>query len=69
MLPRSWEKSFECTVVIPAKMRFCEEFSKTKCCDRCNNQINENMEFEVNRTLLGRQAPIDIGRMLPFFKV
>ena len=28
MLPKSWRKSFNIGVVIPAKMRFCNECSK-----------------------------------------
>ena len=44
MLPKSWKKSFNSRVVIPAKMRFCIEYSKGKHCDRYNNQIKENQE-------------------------
>ena len=35
-LPRSWKKSMNNGVVIPVKMR------------RCNNQVNENKKFEAN---------------------
>ena len=32
----------------------------------CNNQNDENKEFEVNLNLIKRQAPNDIGHMLPY---
>ena len=66
MLPRSWKKSFSNGMVIPTKMKFCYECSKEKCCDRCNNQINENKEFEANLNLLKREAPIEFGHMFPY---
>ena len=66
MLTRSWRKSFNSGVVIAAKMRFCNECSKEKCCDRCNNQINENKELEANLNLLKGEAPIELGHMLPY---
>ena len=46
------KKSFNSGVLIPTEMRFCKEFCKEKYCDRCNNQINENNEFEANLNLL-----------------
>ena len=49
-------------------MRLCNECSKEKCCDRCNNQINENKEFEASLNLLKRQAPNEFGHMLPYFE-
>ena len=36
VLPKSWKQSFDNGVVIPAKMRFCNECSKEKYCDSCN---------------------------------
>ena len=35
----------------------------------CNNQVSENTEFEANLKLLKRQAPIEIGHMLRYFKL
>ena len=64
ILTRSWRKSFNSGVVLPAKMRFCNECSKEKCCDRCNIQINENKVIEANLNLLRRQAPNQFGHML-----
>ena len=37
-------------------------------CNRCNNHINENKEFEANLNLIKRQAPNDFGYLLPCFK-
>ena len=48
MLPRSWKKSLNSGVIIPKKMRFCNECNDEKMCNKCTNQINENMEFEGN---------------------
>ena len=33
-------------------------------CDKCNNQVNENKEFEANFNLLKRKAPNQFGHML-----
>ena len=65
MLPRSWKKSFDSGIIIPAKMRFCNERNGKKTCDKCNNQINENKELEANLNELNRHAPNDFGHMLP----
>ena len=50
-------------------MRFCIECCKQNYCDRCNNQVNENKEFEANLNLIKRQAPNEFGHMLPLFKL
>ena len=65
MLPRSWKKSFDGGIFIPKKMRFCSECNDEKLCDKCNNQINENKEFEANLNLVKRKAPNKFGYMLP----
>ena len=49
-------------------MWFCNECNDRKICDRCNNQINENKDFEANLNLLKRQAPNQFAHMLPCFK-
>ena len=67
MLPRSWKKSFESGIIIPSKMRFCNECNDNKMCIKCNNQINENKEFEANLNLLKRKAPNEFGYMLPYY--
>ena len=67
MLPRSWKKSFDSGIIIPAKMRFCNECIDKKMCDKCNNKINENKKFETNLNELQRHAPNDFGHMFPYY--
>ena len=69
MLPRSWKKSFDSGMIIPTKMKFRNECNVKKMCDKCNNQINENKEFEANLNKLKRQPPNEFGYMLPYYKV
>ena len=64
-LPRSWKKSFDSGIIIPTKMRFCNECNDNKTCIKSNNQINENKEFETNLNILKRKAPNEFGYMLP----
>ena len=42
MLPRSWKKSIDNGIMIPTKMRRCNECKDAILCDECNNQVNEN---------------------------
>ena len=35
-------------------------------CDKCNNQIKENKEFEANLNELKRHSPNEFGHMLPY---
>ena len=67
MLPNSWKKSFDNGIIIPAKMRFCNECNDKKMCNKFYNQINENKEFEANLNLLKRKAPNELGYMLPYY--
>ena len=67
MLTESWKKLLDNGVVIPAKMRFCKECSKEKCCDRCNLVFSENKEMKANINLLKRQAANHSGYMLPYY--
>ena len=69
MLPRSWKKSFDSGLVIPAKMRFCNECNDNKMCSKCNNQINENKEFKANLIELKRHPPMEFGHMLPYYVI
>ena len=69
MLPRSWKKSFDSGIIIPTKMRICNECNDKKMCNKCNNQINEKKEFEANLNELKRHAPNDFGHMLPYYKL
>ena len=65
ILPRSWKKSFDSGIVLPRKLRFCNECNDKTLCNKCNYQINENKEFKANLNELKRQAPNDFGHMLP----
>ena len=67
MLPGSWKKSFDNGIIIPKKMRFCNECNNEKLCNKCNIQINENKEFEANLNLLKRKAANELGYMLPYY--
>ena len=67
MLPKSWIKSFNNGIVIPAKMRGCDDCRGKILCVTCNNQINEIKEFEANLNLSKRKAPNEFGHMLPYF--
>ena len=67
MLTRSWKKSFDSGIIIPTKMRFCNECNDNKMCVKCNNHINENKEFEANLNLLKRNAPNEFDHMLPYY--
>ena len=69
MLPRSWKKSFNNGVIMPTKMRQCNECKDAILCVTCNNRINENKEFEANLNLLKRKAPNEFGYMLPYYKM
>ena len=69
MLPKGWKKSFDTGIIIPTKMRYCNECNDKKMCDNCNNQINENKEFEVNLNELKRHPSIEFGYMLNYYKI
>ena len=68
MPPRSWKKSINNGIIIPTKMRRCD-ICNDKLCEKFNNQVNENKEFEANLNLLKRKAPYDFGYMLPYYEV
>ena len=68
MFQRSWKKPLKSDVILTRKMRFCNECNKEKCCDRCNNQNNENKNFEAEKNLLKRQPPNELGHVLTYFK-
>ena len=48
-------------------MRFCNQCNDYKTCDKCNNQINENRDFEVNLNLLKRKTPNEFCYMFPYY--
>ena len=67
MLPRSWKKSFGSGIILPTKMRFCNECNDNKMCNKCINQINENKELEAILNFLKRGSPNEFGYMLPCY--
>ena len=67
MLPRSWKKSSNNGIIIPTKMRQCNECKNGKLCTTCNNQINENKEFEANLNLIKRKKTNQFGYMLHYY--
>ena len=69
MLPRSWKKSFDSGINIPTRMRFFNECNDQKVCNKCDNQINENKEFEANLNELKRDPPYEFGHMLPSYEI
>ena len=68
MLPKIWKKSFNNGIIIPVKIKRCNECKVEKLFITCNNQFSENKAFEANFCLLKRQAPNQFGHMLPYYK-
>ena len=68
MLPRSRKKSFNNGIVIPVKMRRCNNWKNEILCKEFNIQINENKEFEANLNLLKRDVPNELVHLLPYYK-
>ena len=67
--PKNWKKSSDSGIIIPTKMRFCNECSGERMCDKCINQVNENKVFEAKSILLKRESPNQFGHMLPYYKI
>ena len=64
-IPLSWKKSFSQGVVIPHKVRNCNNCTKDVLCDDCDKLVNQNKEFSANINELKREKPNDLGHMLP----
>ena len=64
-IPLSWKKSFSHGVIIPHKMRNCNNCTKDVLCDDCDKLMNQNKEFSANLNELKREKPNDLGHMLP----
>ena len=64
-VPLSWKKSFSQGIVIPHKMRNCNNCTKDILCDDCDKLVNQNKEFLANFNELKREKPNDHGYMLP----
>ena len=61
----SWKKSFSMGVVIPHKMRNCNDCTSDSLCDNCDKLINHRRKFSANLNELKRETPNDDGHMLP----
>ena len=61
MLPKPWKDLFNNGIVIPAKMRGCDEYRRKILSSTCDNQVNENKEIEANLNLLKRKVPLQFG--------
>ena len=64
-VPLSWKKSFSQEVVIPHKMRNCNNCTKDILCVDCDELVNQNKKFSANLNELQREKPNDFGHMLP----
>ena len=40
-LPKHWKRLFDSGIIIPTKIRFCNERDDKNVCNKCNNQLNE----------------------------
>ena len=69
LLPKIWENSFDSGIIIPTKMRRCNECKDRILCTTCNIQINENNEFEANINEIKRHPPNEFEHMLPYYKL
>ena len=67
MLPRSWKKSFNNGIVIPTKMKGCNECKDGILCPTCNNQVIENKEVEANLSEVKRHPPNTFGHIVRYF--
>ena len=52
-------------IVIPHKMRNCNDCTTDSLCDRCDKIVNQRKEFSANLNELKRKAPYEFGHMLP----
>ena len=67
-VPLSWKKFFSLGVIIPHKMRNCNECAKDMPCDDCDKLVNQKKEFSANLNELKREKPNGYGLMLPKYK-
>ena len=65
----SWKKSFSRGVVIPHKMKNCDNCTKDFLCDECDKLVNQNIEFSANLNEIKRQPLNDFGHMLPKYVI
>ena len=63
--PLSWKKSFSQGVIIPHKMRNCNDCKTDSLCDECDKLVNQRKEFSANLKELKREKPNNYGHLLP----
>ena len=64
-VPLSWKTSFSHGVVIPHKMRNCDDCEKDILCESCDKLVKEKKGFSANLNELKREKPKNFGHMLP----
>ena len=64
-VPLSWKKSFSQGVVIPHKMKNCNNCTEDVLCEDCDILVNQKREFSANLNELKREKSNDYGHMLP----
>ena len=64
-VPLSWKKSSSYGVVIPHKIRICNNCTKDVLCEDCDKLVNQNKEVSANLNELKRETINDFGHMLP----
>ena len=61
----SWKKSFSQGVVIPHKMKNCNDCENDTLCESCDKLLNQKKEFTAKLNELKGEKPNDFGHMLP----
>ena len=64
-VPLSWKKGISHGIIIPHKMRNCDNCIKDVLCDDCDKLVNQKKEFSANLNELKREKPNKFGHMLP----
>ena len=64
-VPLSWKKSFSQGVVIPHKIRNCNNCTIDIICDDFDKLVNQKKDFSANLNELKREKPNDFVHMLP----
>ena len=66
-VPLSWKKRSSQGVVIPHKMRNCNNCKKDSLCDECDRLVYQRIKFSANPNELKREPPNQFGHMLPMY--
>ena len=61
MLPKLWKKTFCNGIVIPTKMRQCNDCKDGIFCTLCNDQVDQNKKFEAKLNEIKRHPPNEFG--------